>query len=403
VIVAGARKTHVAFVNSGILGLTSFSKYIREAMALDPHVEAHHINLSEQLTVSERLMRRAMCARVWPDGLFDIKNLDFARLRQEYHAGFQAAGRLRTLMATQGMDVLHFHRQATAYCSLSLMRRVPTIVSIDCTQDAVIQDADTALERWTYKGNVAIDGAIFRAAKAIVATSNWAAECVHRRYPDCATPVHVMQPPVRADFFRDGWVEERFERARQGGPLRVLFVGGDFVRKGGDDLLKAWALGRFDRVATLHIVTDWPVDVSGLTGVQVIKDVGAYSSEWSELWRAADLFVLPTRSEAFGTVLQEAKAAGLPIVATRLNAVPEIVDDGASGLLVPPRDPQALADAMRTLLDSSELRRRFGAAGRQRMFQVAHPRDYSSKLRQLVQSVAGRDPHEPQQHIARRA
>jgi glycosyltransferase involved in cell wall biosynthesis len=168
-----------------------------------------------------------------------------------------------------------------------------------------------------------------------------------------------------------------------------MFVGGDFVRKGGDDLLRAWAIGGFSRSATLAIVTDWPIDASGIPGVEVVRNVASYSSEWSDLWRAADIFVLPTRSEAFGTVFQEARAAGLPVVGTRVNAIPEIIEDGATGILVPPRDPHALAKAIATLLSSPELRNRLGAAARDAVLQVANPDTYRSKLRRIIQTVAG--------------
>jgi len=87
--------TRVVFVNSGILGQSTFSKFVREAMALEPAIKPHHINLSEQLTIRERVVRRAMCSRLWRDGWLGINNLDLARLRAEYHAGVQAARRMR--------------------------------------------------------------------------------------------------------------------------------------------------------------------------------------------------------------------------------------------------------------------------------------------------------------------
>ncbi len=81
---------------------------------------------------------------------------------------------------------------------------------------------------------------------------------------------------------------------------------------------------------------------------------------------AADLFCLPSLQEGFGIAFLEAMAAGLPVVAAAAGAVPELVPDGEAGLLVPPRDPEALAAALVRLLDDAELRHRFGAAGRRR-------------------------------------
>ena len=106
-------------------------------------------------------------------------------------------------------------------------------------------------------------------------TSEWAAACVRRRYPDCETPIHVMPMPVRMQFFDERWIDERFTRTTAGWKPRVLFVGGDFVRKGGDELLAAWTSGELHRVATLDLVTDWPLDVSHMPGVRVIRDVAS--------------------------------------------------------------------------------------------------------------------------------
>jgi hypothetical protein len=116
-----------------------------------------------------------------------------------------------------------------------------------------------------------------------VSTWEWAAACVRYRYPDCETPIHVMPTPVRLQFFDERWIEERFTRTSAGWKPRILFVGGDFVRKGGDELLAAWTSGELHRVATLDLVTDWPLDVSHMPGVRLIRDVESYSSEWTEL------------------------------------------------------------------------------------------------------------------------
>jgi glycosyltransferase involved in cell wall biosynthesis len=82
-------------------------------------------------------------------------------------------------------------------------------------------------------------------------------------------------------------------------------------------------------------------------------------------FRRADIFVLPTLLEAFGVVLLEAQAAGIPVVSTNLGGIPEAVRNGESAMLVPPRDYPALADALENLIRDPELRRRMGEAGKQ--------------------------------------
>ena len=85
-------------------------------------------------------------------------------------------------------------------------------------------------------------------------------------------------------------------------------------------------------------------------------------------WLAAlDVFVLSSDWEGMSNALLEAMAAGLPVVATRVGGNPEVVVDGVTGLLVPPSDPDALAEAIVRLLRDPALRRRMGRAGRRRV------------------------------------
>jgi glycosyltransferase involved in cell wall biosynthesis len=78
-----------------------------------------------------------------------------------------------------------------------------------------------------------------------------------------------------------------------------------------------------------------------------------------------DVFVLPSLREGFGVAAVEAAAAGLPVVASAADGIPDAVEDEATGLLVPPGDPAALADALRRLAGDPALRARLGAAGRE--------------------------------------
>jgi glycosyltransferase involved in cell wall biosynthesis len=79
-----------------------------------------------------------------------------------------------------------------------------------------------------------------------------------------------------------------------------------------------------------------------------------------------DLFVLPSLYEGFGIAILEAMAAGRPVVATAVGGIPEVVVHGETGLLVPPGDPVALADALHELLAHPERARALGARGRER-------------------------------------
>jgi glycosyltransferase involved in cell wall biosynthesis len=84
------------------------------------------------------------------------------------------------------------------------------------------------------------------------------------------------------------------------------------------------------------------------------------------LLRAFDLFVLPSIHEGLSIALLEAMAAGKPVVVTRVGGMPEVVEDGVEGLIVPPANPEALSRAILTLLRDADLRAQCGDAARQR-------------------------------------
>ncbi len=91
--------------------------------------------------------------------------------------------------------------------------------------------------------------------------------------------------------------------------------------------------------------------------------------------RACDVLAMPSVMEGLNTTLLDAQCLGVPVVASRVGGIPEAVADGESGVLVPPEDPEALADALADLLLDSDRRQRLGARGRERIlggFTVDH-------------------------------
>jgi glycosyltransferase involved in cell wall biosynthesis len=89
-----------------------------------------------------------------------------------------------------------------------------------------------------------------------------------------------------------------------------------------------------------------------------------WRSDVDEIMGCFDIFVLPSLNEGMGRVLVEAMAAGLPIVASRVGGIPDLVKDGQNGLLVPPKDVSALENAISALLEHKEKRKRMGEAGK---------------------------------------
>jgi alpha-maltose-1-phosphate synthase len=144
-----------------------------------------------------------------------------------------------------------------------------------------------------------------------------------------------------------------------------LFVGKNFAPKGGLETLQAYAAVRARHPeAELWMVGGQQPDRAP-PGVKLLGRLSL--AEVARLYERAFAFVLPTLREAFGLAYLEAMSYGLPCIGSRIEAIPEIVAEGETGLLVPPRDPAALAAAMLTLLDHPERARALGEAGRRRV------------------------------------
>ena len=106
-----------------------------------------------------------------------------------------------------------------------------------------------------------------------------------------------------------------------------------------------------------------------------------------EMMNLMDIFVLPSVSEAAGLVVAEAMACARPVVATRVGGVPELVINGETGILVPPRDPKAIAEAVLYLLNNPEEAREMGLKGRSRAVKLYDSEHHIHELRQLYESL----------------
>ena len=178
------------------------------------------------------------------------------------------------------------------------------------------------------------------------------------------------------------------------GPPTLLFVGKLRYYKGLDTLLSAM-VSLPD--VWLNIIGDGPqrkrlermtIDLRLTERVRFMGDVDHLTLP--QYYRKAHVFVLPSnaRAEAFGTVLLEAMASGLPCVTTELGTGTSwVVQDGIQGVIVPPRDPGALAEAIRSLMKDEGLRTRMGQAGRERVMALFRQPLMIRRIEELYQSL----------------
>lgn len=162
--------------------------------------------------------------------------------------------------------------------------------------------------------------------------------------------------------------------ARDWSAPRVLFVGLDWVRKGGPDVLAAFRRLRAERGdAELSIVGPprpdaEPPDDPGVTWHgRIDRSTPEGDAEIARLQREATIYAMPSIYDPMPNVFLEAMTYELPCIASQAGSMPEMVADGETGLLVPPRDPDALLAAMRRLAEDPDAARRMGEAGRERV------------------------------------
>lgn len=219
----------------------------------------------------------------------------------------------------------------------------------------------------------------------------------------CRSQGMVFAPPDKWDrmhVVHCGVDPAAFEPVtHRGQGSRVLFVGRLAAVKGLPVLLRAVAdLAKSGNDLQLSIAGDGP-DRSSLAAQAQrlnIADRVAFRGYQSQaqvrqLLAETDVFVMSSFAEGVPVVLMEAMAAGVPVVATRIAGIPELVDDGSSGFLVPPGDPTVLAEKIETLLNDSDLRNRFGTAGREKVEREFNLLTESERLCQiLTEAMDGR-------------
>jgi glycosyltransferase involved in cell wall biosynthesis len=363
----------VAFVIEQALGHVTHGDNLRRHVPEDPDVRAH-----------------------WVLVPFDVEGpaarIPVYRSNWTVRAGWRARRALADVTRTTDLDAVFFHTQVPAMLCPDWMRRVPSVVSLDATPRQYDElggfyghaTQGERIER--LKHRVAVRR--FAQAAHVVTWSAWAKRGLVADYDVDPEAVTVIPPGVSVD----AWARPH-AREQRAGRLTVLFVGGDFERKGGRVLLDAVeALREAGVEIEVHVVTRDAVP--SRPGVVVHRGLSPNSAELTRLYHDADAFVLPTFGDCLPMVLSEAGAAGVPVISTAVAAIPEVVLDGDTGLLVPPGDARALAIALRHLAERPDERVRMGSRA---VEHVAREYDAGVNARRLLEVLkrAARSPRGP--------
>jgi glycosyltransferase involved in cell wall biosynthesis len=219
-----------------------------------------------------------------------------------------------------------------------------------------------------------------RRADRVLTTSDYAAGRIAAHYGRDRKRIDVVPELIDLPSWRSALegAARACPRDESPGPPRILCVAHLYPRKDVATLLRAAA--RLETPAALRIVGVGP-ELERLRALSASLALGARVQflehvpfrDLAAEYRSAAVFCLPSRQEGFGIVFLEAMAAGLPVIAARAAAVPEVVPEGECGVLVPPGDATALAAALDRLLADPHERRRLGEGGRRHVWRYDAP------------------------------
>ncbi len=340
----------IGFVLEQTLGHRTHTQNLREAVPMDPSVRP-----------------------LW--GLIDFETaglsarLPLYRSNWTVRAGLRARRAIRRMAHECELDALFIHTQVAAVLAGPWLKRIPAIVSLDATPtqyDVLGKYYDHERESdWVERQKWRLNVNCFQRARHLVTWSQWAKDGLVEDYGVPRYKVSVIPPGIRPCL----WKRAESRHPHQN-PLRILFVGGDFERKGGQLLLQSFRELRVCSAAhaatnestlELHLVTRTPIAPEA--GVFVYNEMQPNSQQLIQLFHACDIFCLPTWGDCLPMVLSEAAAAGLPIVATQVGAIGEIVHEGGNGFLIAPGDSEALTERLQRLTADPALRLQMGEAG----------------------------------------
>jgi glycosyltransferase involved in cell wall biosynthesis len=264
---------------------------------------------------------------------------------------------------------------ALAVPDLKSLHEHPFVVNIDATAAANMREFNLASIPNT--PFVKAERKVFGAADLVVCMNQWAADSLARDFGLPAERTHVARisipSPARHAPHDD---ETRLPR--------ILFVGNDWQRKGGPQLLRLHQQRFADR-AELHVCSRGAKPDPAARNV-VWHGAVPHDRLMNDVYSSADLFVMPTRLDMVPWAILEAASFGLPIVSTAMAAIPEIVLHEKSGLLCAPGDWDAFEHAIDRLVREPQTRRTMGAAARQHVAERFNPdTEYGNLIERLVE------------------
>ena len=328
------------------IGLRTYTRFLEHYLAADPRfastvVRLHRYLLSGGGPRVPVLNRYGADFKEW--WMFQYKYI---------HSRFALRG-----VDLACLGLVFIQSQSAGRIALDLPSDVPVVVATDVTRKLMVTSESRYSPSPLFEPVYRLEERIFERSNLIVSWSNWAAESVVRDYGINPEKVAVVRNGTK-------FPEPRPHPQSGVGDhqLRLGFVGNDFIRKGGELLLRVHQEHFADR-AHLTLVTSHRVRNGSLKNISVRKHV-----PWDELVTDVlptfDLFVFPTRFDYSPFAVVEAMAAGLPVIATKVGSIPEMVQDGVTGFLIEPDNPEQLMDRISWAVNHQHQLREMGEQAR---------------------------------------
>jgi glycosyltransferase involved in cell wall biosynthesis len=287
----------------------------------------------------------------------------------------------RFLVGSADAAVIHAFETYFLYSLIQIVLRRKTVIVVH--PDGGLPGVDQRIFQ-SIVGRVR--ASCVRRTDLLVPWSSWARSLMVRQYPWVESKAVVLHPGIDLCKWRvRAWKEPE-------GVFRILFVGGDFVRKGGDVLLEAAETLLADceiNIATRsgELPEHLRLKACALPNVKLHLDLQPGMDSLRALYAEADAMVFPTNDDASPWVVLEAMASGVPVVCCCVGGVPDMVIDGETGLFIPPKDPAMLAAAARRLQADPELARSLSVRARQRVEEHFNAELNTQKLLQMVKDL----------------
>lgn len=308
----------------------------------------------------------------------------FPFLPAQIRGSLTARMQVRNGLRQTPYDVAVFNTQVPAVLGSAFLKKQPYVIATDITPiqyDKMGEhynhssDGNAVLSRYKHRKNVNI----FKGAARILPWSSWVRDSLIPDYEVDPDKIEVVPPGVDLDKWHYT-PHDSHDR-----PVRILFVGGDLYRKGGQLLLDAFQ-SLPAGVAELILVTR--TELTPTEGVRVYNNMQPNTPELMALYQSSDIFVLPTQAEAFGIAAVEASATGLPVIATNIGGLPDIVRDGETGFIIQAQDQDALANRLHQLIENHDMRKSFSHAARQQAETLFDAETNAMRVIKILQDVA---------------